>query len=592
MIVLRYYEDLTEADTAAALGCSVGSEARQGPNPATPQPSFTSTTRGSCRLARPARTPRPGPQRRTLPGPGGRRCASRQPVSPTSPASWSTLRCRCGRHRGLGMSSCPDGHRSRAPPPPRRPVSRPTRPPATRRARHRPVCRGTADLPLSVTATSTRTFVVLGGVGGPCPSGCLRLTQSNDGGPAFTALPLPTELGRCRSRSRMSRRSGSAAARALLRRDLWSATTSLLLDAAPSPPCRPAGGGRRLGLGPGRLGQGRRPPAFWSSPVGADDWARVPDVFVTGPADLSVQGRRVVVLGAQDSRLWVGGTAGYAEQARPGDQRPMSSVGSIWAPRHRLRAPPSRSGSASRPCRRGLAQRPRGRPRPPAPRRAGQQRPGPSSGSQSTAPVRPRRLAARRHQRGAHRLSTPQVGYADPGHPLSQRRSPTPRASWPSAESSAFGGGYLEALADRPPDVDRRLPAASAWAGVRPPSSLSTCSSTTESACGPKTARIRSQKSVTRTDPVSPAVSRPAQPAGVQVVHEPADCHVAEERPRPHPLHVVAQGGLLVAGREEGDAAGVRAARVADRRVDVLLGAAGHPAASVRDDHDPPTPSR
>jgi hypothetical protein len=50
-------------------------------------------------------------------------------------------------------------------------------------------------LALSVTATSKRTFVVLGGVGGPCPTGCLRLAQSNDAGQTFTALPLPKQIG-------------------------------------------------------------------------------------------------------------------------------------------------------------------------------------------------------------------------------------------------------------------------------------------------------------------------------------------------------------------------------------------------------------
>jgi hypothetical protein len=65
-----------------------------------------------------------------------------------------------------------------------------------------------------------------------------------------------------------------------------------------------------------------------------DDWTRVPGVTVTGPADLSVQGDRVVVLGAQDSRLWVGGPKGFAEHPSPcpgATSVRLSSVGSIWA---------------------------------------------------------------------------------------------------------------------------------------------------------------------------------------------------------------------------------------------------------------------
>ncbi len=195
-------------------------------------------------------------------------------------------------------------------------------------------------LPLSVTATSTRTFVVLGGVGGPCPSGCLRLTQSNDGGRTFTALPLPAELGQTGTVPSQdgvqSVRFGSGEDGWLFGGDLWSSHDggySWTQQSLPGPVVRlEAAAGSAWAL----VGSGKDDDRLqlWSSPVGADDWARVPDVFVTGPADLSVQGRRVVVLGAQDSRLWVGGTAGFAEHPSPcpgATSVRMSSVGSIWA---------------------------------------------------------------------------------------------------------------------------------------------------------------------------------------------------------------------------------------------------------------------
>ena len=77
--------------------------------------------------------------------------------------------------------------------------------------------------------------------------------------------------------------------------------------------------------------------------------------------------------------------------------------------------------------------------------------------------------------------------------------------------------------------------------------------------------RIRSQKSA---HPHAPSISGSAdltQPAGVEVVQEPADGDVAQERPGPHPLDVVGQRSLLVGGGEERDAAGVRTTGVADR---------------------------
>jgi hypothetical protein len=73
---------------------------------------------------------------------------------------------------------------------------------------------------------------------------------------------------------------------------------------------------------------------LWRSSVDTDVWAKVPAVTVSGPADLAVQGKRVVVLGAQPSRLWVGGTAGFTEHPSPcpgATSVRLSSVGTIWA---------------------------------------------------------------------------------------------------------------------------------------------------------------------------------------------------------------------------------------------------------------------
>jgi hypothetical protein len=195
-------------------------------------------------------------------------------------------------------------------------------------------------LALSVTATSARTFVVLGGVGGPCPTGCLRLAQSNDGGKTFTALPLPAEIGQTGTLPTQdgvqSVRFGSGDDGWLFGGDLWSSHDggySWKQLSLPGPVVRlEAAAGSAWAL----VGSGKNDDRLhlWTSSVSADDWSRVLDVSVTGPADLAVQGKRVVVLGAQDSRLWVGGTAGFAEHPSPcpgATSVRLSSVGSIWA---------------------------------------------------------------------------------------------------------------------------------------------------------------------------------------------------------------------------------------------------------------------
>jgi hypothetical protein len=193
-------------------------------------------------------------------------------------------------------------------------------------------------LAISVTATSTRTFVVLGGVGGPCPSGCLRLAQSSDAGQTFTALPLPEQIGQTGTMPTtdgvQAVRFGSADDGWLFGGDLWSSHdggSSWSHLSMPGPVVRlEAAAGSAWAL----VGAGADRLHLWTSSVKDDSWTRVPGVTVTGPADLSVQGDRVVVLGAQDSRLWVGGPGGFAEHPSPcpgATSVRLSSVGSIWA---------------------------------------------------------------------------------------------------------------------------------------------------------------------------------------------------------------------------------------------------------------------
>ena len=70
-----------------------------------------------------------------------------------------------------------------------------------------------------------------------------------------------------------------------------------------------------------------------SSPVGSDDWQRADGIDVTGPADLAVQGTRVVVLGTGDA-AWTNASGDFARVPNPCasavDVR-LSGSGSLWA---------------------------------------------------------------------------------------------------------------------------------------------------------------------------------------------------------------------------------------------------------------------
>jgi photosystem II stability/assembly factor-like uncharacterized protein len=194
----------------------------------------------------------------------------------------------------------------------------------------------------SVTATSTRTFVVLGAVidTGDCGrADCLRLAESHDGGETFSSLPVPDDAAGVHvlpDRSTATDvRFGSAQDGWLFGDGLWSTHDGGHSWARLSTPGRvtrlASAAGTAWALVPkGGYGDTQQ---LWRSAVGADAWSRVPGVSVTGPGDLAVQGDRVVVVGAADSPVWVGGPDGFDSYDGPCSgalAADLSAVGSFW----------------------------------------------------------------------------------------------------------------------------------------------------------------------------------------------------------------------------------------------------------------------
>lgn len=192
----------------------------------------------------------------------------------------------------------------------------------------------------SVTATSTNTFVVLGELGdtGACtPPNCVRLAETHDGGRTFSALPVPDDArGAVDERNTDSAtgvRFSSAQDGWLFGSGLWSTHDGGHTWTRVTTPGRvarlEAAAGTAWALVPTR----DNAMTLWRSPVGRDDWTQMTEVSVTGPADLAVQGNRVVIVGAQDADSWVGSTDGFAKHASPcagALQTELSTVGAFW----------------------------------------------------------------------------------------------------------------------------------------------------------------------------------------------------------------------------------------------------------------------
>jgi photosystem II stability/assembly factor-like uncharacterized protein len=186
----------------------------------------------------------------------------------------------------------------------------------------------------SVTATSTRTIVVLGS-DARCRGGqCLALVQSSDGGATFTALVAPPGGSLARG-SVTSVRFGSA-------QDGWAFGDALYAthDGGLSWTAVKTGGKvNRLESAAGRVWALVTEPGdvsthLWSSPTSRDDWQRVPSVNVTAPADLTVQQKHVVVISAGDSPAYVGEDGAFQVVDNPcvgSVEARLSATSSIWA---------------------------------------------------------------------------------------------------------------------------------------------------------------------------------------------------------------------------------------------------------------------
>jgi hypothetical protein len=192
--------------------------------------------------------------------------------------------------------------------------------------------------PVSLTATSTKTFVVLGHVTTGCRHTCLRLVESHDGGSTFDSLLVPagadTGLASTNPTSASQIRFGSAMDGWLFGSGLWATHDGGLTWIKVSMP----GAVERLEAASGTVWalveSGSGTEQLWSSPVGTDSWQRVDGVSVTGPGDLSVQGKQVVVAGAQDSTTWSNVSGTFAKTASPcpgGTKVSLSGFDGVWA---------------------------------------------------------------------------------------------------------------------------------------------------------------------------------------------------------------------------------------------------------------------
>ena len=192
--------------------------------------------------------------------------------------------------------------------------------------------------PLSLTATSTRTFVVLGQVTARCGDTCLRLVESHDGGRTFNTVPVPADatsgIDAATGTTASQVRFGSAVDGWLFGNGLWATHDGGLTWSKVAMP----GAVERLEAASGTawalVGDDHGSQQLWSAAVGGDDWQPVDGVSVTGPGDLSVQGRQVVVAGAQDSTTWsnVSGTFTKTASPCPGAVKVgLSGFDGVWA---------------------------------------------------------------------------------------------------------------------------------------------------------------------------------------------------------------------------------------------------------------------
>ncbi len=191
----------------------------------------------------------------------------------------------------------------------------------------------------AVTATSTKTLVAVGRTAGACGATCLRMAESHDKGRTWAALPVPADARSVddvegpRSGTAAYARFGSGQDGWLFGGGLWSTHDGGFTWTAVDVP----GGVYRLEAAAGTVWAlvdiGNSQEQLWSSHVGDDDWQRVDGVDVEGPADLAVQGKRVVVLGTGDA-AWTNDSGDFRRSDNPcasSVQVRITGSGSLWA---------------------------------------------------------------------------------------------------------------------------------------------------------------------------------------------------------------------------------------------------------------------
>jgi hypothetical protein len=199
---------------------------------------------------------------------------------------------------------------------------------------------------MSMTATSTRTLVVLGSTGDTGCSGCLRLAESHDGGTSFDPLPLPADLVPGSSTDGASDGNVVSDVRFGSANDGWLFGGALrsthdgghtwgYVQLPATVRALEAANGRVWALvGANKTGGDLVNDQLWSSPVGSDKWKPVPGVVVTAPGAIAVQGAQVTVLGADRSPGWSNAGGSFTKVQNPcrGTLEPrLTGSGSLWA---------------------------------------------------------------------------------------------------------------------------------------------------------------------------------------------------------------------------------------------------------------------